>query len=442
MDDIIGREIAFVLGIKFEYTNTMCIDNLNGKKLFVKDDNEEKEAIDNGLRHFDNYLNFMDLCNFLNSYNRNWEKNHRENKDYIAYDLEEINKIPNEQLYLSEMLVKVLYSRPKDIDCNELIEKVNLDYNGDLWGCCPFWVGKPFGNILEDESVYDNYFSRIIKLSSLNKTYCFCNLFNCKYYDRKNISEKYNPDLNVRPYPIQITVAIDRTCNLRCNSCRKQFYIQTEDEKQLLKKITNILMEKDILNKCEKVFIAGQGEVFYSPEYKKILNSLSPDISLMILSNGVLFDQESWKLIYPKFKKICVAISIDAFSKQTYINLRHGNFDKLMKNLDMLGELRKEGKIDQLWFNYVVQRENIHEMIDFVKMAKRHFVDKVQFTKLNNWGTFTADEYADKCLIIENHLDYDLYRILKDPIFQENIVDIDFFEEYMNNSKEYYEKED
>ncbi len=79
------------------------------------------------------------------------------------------------------------------------------------------------------------------------------------------------------------------------------------------------------------------------------------------------------------------------------------------------------------------------EMVDFVKLGKKCHVDKVQFTKLNNWGTYKPEEYQDKCLIIDDHLDHELYEILKDPIFKEPYVDLDFFEEYFENSKKYYE---
>ena len=110
-----------------------------------------------------------------------------------------------------------------------------------------------------------------------------------------------------------------------------------------------------------------------------------------------------------------------------------------MKNLDMLSILKKEGKIEQLWFNFVVQRDNMYEMIDFVKFAKEHNVDRVQFTKLNDWRVMSREEYLDKCLIIDNnYLDYDLYKILQDPIFKEDFVDIEFFNVYMDNSKKVY----
>ncbi len=350
-DTIIGKEIAFIFDIKFRYVNKITKSNVSNNMLIVLNEEEEKSAIKEKIIHKENYLTINDLCDYLDNFNRDYEKSFRRNQA-PKRKIEEIFLIPNEMLYLSEMFLKVLFSKPKDIDCEELINKVNLDFNGYLWGCCPGWISKPYGNFLTDDNVYDNYYARIIKLSQINKTYCFCNLKNCKYYDRKHLNN-FKPKLKVREYPEQFTVSIDRTCNLRCNSCRKKFYIPSKSDKEILDMITDRLIESDILNHTD-VLLAGQGEVFYSDAYDKILKSLKPAETIRIMTNGTLFTKDKWELIYPKFKIIHIAVSIDAAHKETYTKLRHGNFDDLMKNLDMLGRLKRRGKIDKLWFNYVV----------------------------------------------------------------------------------------
>ena len=402
----------------------------------IQNDDDIKLAEESGLIRGKDYMSFDELYDYMDQFVRPYETIGR--KEPYTRNLDEINKIQIYSLYLTEMLIKVLFSKSKDINCTEITTKYNIDSQGNLWGCCPWWIQKPFGNIIFNyDNIDDNYFARIIKLSQINKTFCFCDLVKCKYFGRPEI--EYN-DLNfdVLKYPKQLAVSIDKACNLRCNSCRKKFYVPTKEEKEITELITNRLIESDILNHTD-VFLAGQGEVFYSDNYKKILESLKKTDKIKILSNGVLFTEEKWNLLYPRFSEIHVAISIDAYNKDTYIKLRHGNYDELMKNLNMLSNHRKEGKIKELWFNFVVQRDNMYEMIDFVKFAKEHNVDKLQFTKLNDWGTMSLDEYNDKCLIINDYLDYDLYQILKDPIFKEDFVDIEFFNEYINNSKKVYE---
>lgn len=434
----IGRQIAFILGINYKTVKKENLSKIDNEIIYVSNKKEENIVKSKNMKRQTNYITIYDLGKYLNKYNRERETKCRKNIS-PSYDLDEINKIPNEQLYLSEMLVKVLYSKPKDINCKELIEKCNIDMNGDLWGCCPFWISKPYGNIINDENVYNNYYARIIKLSCLNKTYCFCNLYKCKYYGKKEL-DNYKPNLKVRKYPKEITISIDKKCNLRCNSCRKKFYIPTKNDEQKVERITTKLLNSDILNHSD-ILIAGEGEVFYSESYQKILREMKNSKCIKIMSNGTLFTKEKWQILENKFKRIEVAISIDAATKDTYIKLRHGNYDELMKNLSMLSKLRKEGKIAELWFNFVVQRENMHEMKEFVKMAKKHNVDVLQFTKLNNWGTMTEEEYANKCLINGDYIDRELYNILKDPIFKDPCVNLDFFKEYINNSKILYEND-
>lgn len=133
-----------------------------------------------------------------------------------------------------------------------------------------------------------------------------------------------------------------------------------------------------------------------------------------------------------------MAISIDAATKETYSLLRHGDFNRLLENLKMLGELRRSGELSGLWFNFVVQRENMHEMKAFVLLADSCSVDVVQFTKLNNWGTMTDEEYRDKCLIKDGILDYELYTILQDPVFRHKCVNLDMFKRLMKDTEKVY----
>ena len=348
-----------------------------------------------------------------------------------------INKIPLQFLKPSEMLIKTLNSEQKNIKCNKLENHCNIDSNGYVWGCCPGWVTQPFGNILYKDDFYDSYVARIIKLSSLNKTYCFCNLDKCKFNHKKSIESSLKK-LECKNYPEEITIAIDKSCNLKCASCRKCYYKLDKIKKQKLEKITQKIIDTGWLDKSI-VIAAGQGEVFYSSYYKKIITTNVKRDTIKILSNGTLLNKKNWELLEKSYKNIYIEISIDAAHEETYKKLRCGNFKYLLKNLNMLGELRKENKIKLLQLNFVVQRDNYKEMIDFIDMANSFNVDKIQFTKLHNWGTFSKSEYKEKCMIIDNkYLDYELYELLKKPIFKKNNVDIETFEELMKNSKEYY----
>lgn len=431
-DTTIGREIAFVLDIKFRFIDNIDKKSLRNYTLFVLNEEEKKIAIDLELKHNTEYVTLEDLYEFLDSCSRI-------NRIVDTNDIKEINNISNTSLSLSQLLIKVLYSRPRDIECEEPLLIANIDSSGNVWGCCPHWVEIPFSNVLIDDDIYWNYYSRIIKLSVINKTYCFCDLTSCKYYGRKYLNNYKPTNFDVLKYPSQLVISIDKTCNLKCNSCRKDFYIATEEEKAKTSLIADKLIEKGLLEKsC--IFIAGDGEVFLSKNYDRILRSINNGKEVRILTNGVLFTEDKWNFISDRFKIIDVSVSIDAATKETYNKLRHGPFLKLLKNLEMLGNLRKEKKISKLSFNFVVQRSNMHEMKDFIKLGKKYNADKIQFTKLNDWGSMGEEDYLNECLIVDDYLDYDLYEIFKDPIFKikKPIIDISSFKQYIEKSMKHY----
>ena len=63
-------------------------------------------------------------------------------------------------------------------------------------------------------------------------------------------------------------------------------------------------------------------------------------------------------------------VSVDAARQDTYeVVRRGGSFDRLCRNLDFLGGLRAERRIDLLRLDFVVQALNFREMPEFVEWA-------------------------------------------------------------------------
>ena len=445
-DSIINKEIAFVLGIKFK---SVSKSKINKKELYYASNTKEKMYLKSkGLKYKKNYIDFNYILNFLDKYNRKNEVFGRidrlrktlflRRKRFLR-SLEKINKIPNRKLALSEMLIKVLYSKPKDIDCEEIDIRVQIDEDGNVWGCCPKWVAKPFGNILTDRNPYDNYYARMIKLSSINKTFCFCNLDRCKYYNSKEIpNEDVNIDLNVNDKPEYVVIMTDKTCNLRCESCRKKAYIASKEQKEKVRLINQKILDTKWLESAT-LFMAGEGEIFFSKSYLELLDTIKHGKKLDVLSNGTLFNEAKWDLIKNKFDEVTVSISIDAATKETYTKLRHGNYDMLVKNINMLSKHRKAEDFYYFKMNFVIQKRNMNEILDFIKFAKKNNVDVIYFMKLSNWGTMTDKEYKEASLIIDdNYLDYDLYKIFQDPVFDDKSIDISAFKPYIEESKKIY----
>lgn len=234
--------------------------------------------------------------------------------------------------------------------------------------------------------------------------------------------------------PTHLELGISQVCNLACPQCRRApIYPTTTNLTETLNLIKRI-ETSDWLNKVPYLRLSGAGETFVNEVLRDCLMNRLVRMSINLLSNGTLFNRVNWEQLKNRYQQIDVEISVDAATAVTYAKVRGGDFKQLMQNLEMLGKLRQQGEIRYFELNFVVQKDNYREMADFVRLAKKLFVDRVHFTHLNNWGTFTYREYRQKCLITRHKkLHRALRRVLRDPILQDPIVDLRCYAPYLKN---------
>ena len=145
------------------------------------------------------------------------------------------------------------------------------------------------------------------------------------------------------------------------------------------------------------------------------------------MTNGTLFTPQEWEKMEGKYDSLRFSVSIDAATKGTYEKVRcGGNFDRLMKNMEFLSELRKEGKVDEVIVNMIVQKANYKEIPDFIRWAKKLGFDGVYLSHIWNWGTFTEDEFENNVSMFDKNgnMKPELARILEDPVCRDPIVDM------------------
>ena len=335
----------------------------------------------------------------------------------------------------SELLLYVLRAPVnKYTNCKRLETNLDVRQGGNVSACCLAVV--PFGNLLYDgelDELYHSTYARIVKLSSVNKTYCLCDLYN--WYDDKKCIDTTNEDFSGSWF----TVGIDQTCNLCCKSCRTKKYVSNSTEQRMNTILTDKILRSGYLERAKGLTMASMGEVFYSPHYRRLLNTGLQCQNIDILSNGTLLNRENWRLLDKKYTTINLRISVDAATAETYQKLRGGNFEQLLENLTMLGNLRRQGKIKRFHLNFLVQRDNYREMVNFVKLGQQLHVDQIDFQWMCDWGVLSKKEYLSKCLIIDQHyLEYELWKVLQDPIFQDPIVDWGCLQRYIDNSEKLY----
>lgn len=335
----------------------------------------------------------------------------------------------------SELLRKTIFDKAYyDFECNTMLNHLEVFYRGNTRCCCTTFVEQNLDNIF-DKNVDDLWHSnlhKVIALSTVNRTYSFCNKTMCPLFVSHRSentvldNNKYN---NITFKPEVIAVGYDATCNLCCKTCRKDIHVAKGCEYEQIKKITDKL-KTDYLKACKFLIIAGDGEVFLSPNYRSIYEDVdcNPDY-IRILTNGTLFTPDRWENFHKnKTGKIMMTVSIDAATKETYEKIRcRGDFEQLKKNMTFASELRKKGELRYLRMNFVVQKLNYKEMIPFVKWGNELGVDEIFFTKILNWGTYTDEEFAEVSMMEADGVTpkKELKEILDNPLIkQSSIVDL------------------
>jgi len=201
---------------------------------------------------------------------------------------------------------------------------------------------------------------------------------------------------------MNVEANIDRACNLSCPSCRKTTF-NTPDPRSYPR------LKSILSSGVENVFINGTGELFKNQYLLKALNEVTSELypnlkSFKIITNGTLLNKTMWASLSEGFKSLisCLHVSVDAASEQTYRKIRvGGNFNRLLDNLKLIGTLKKEKKIKFFTMAIVLQKANVHELLDFLKLAAQVGADCVTIVKIGYWYTCPIQEFQDTMALPE-----------------------------------------
>ncbi len=443
----VGRKIAFwgcgdfALRFEREYLCDFYIDNnpsLRGTKFLGKP-----------VFNPDQVTSWKEICVFIivlrNDHREEIEtflkaKGLRAGNDYFMADSPLLEEWP------SRMLWKTIHDRPmKNIRCLKGMTKIDIGPDGRIWSCCGVYIRMPMGNLFRSESALDewnSYSARILKLSFVNHTFSFCNRKKCILLFKSEGNIEYKDvtfadgdyDNKGKPYPPMPSVAIDTTCNLWCESCRKEYNRTTEEEYKRYELLADKI-SRDFLPHADLLFIAGMGEVFYSPLYRKIwINTTGKKRKkIQILSNGMLFNEKNWRLLREGYKDIRLSFSIDAASKEIYEQVRRGGkWETIVSNMRRAAELRRQGEVSHLAISFVVQQKNYRDMKRFVELGKEWHCDAIAFLRISNLGTYTREEFSRDITLCEDEgigcLKPEYREFFDDPVFDDPCVSgIEFY---------------
>lgn len=316
---------------------------------------------------------------------------------------------------------------------------------GDAYLCCPSWLNTPVGNLQSQtvEEVWNGPRAQQIRRSILDGSFAFCDATKCPFLqtmsapvtpvDRLEDEESkrlLEEQVTVVPYgPKEINCSYDRSCNLFCPTCRQEKIVEEHHETQILAIQERLRTEG--MRDTESLYITGSGDAFGSPYFNRWLRTMRlsdmPRLKTIHLhTNGLLWTRHRWLRIPEGVRERITSaeISIDAASAETYaINRRGGDFDTLLENLAFVAELRGDGPLRSLKISMVVQENNVHEMVDFVRLGRRFRADIVYFGRLVNWGTFTPSEFRRRAVHRSDHPKHDeLLTALAHPVMQDKCV--------------------
>jgi len=232
-------------------------------------------------------------------------------------------------------------------------------------------------------------------------------------------------DVEVKSTPGSLNFTFDRSCNLKCPSCRYDIEMAKPDEVAKIDKVINFI-NNNYAADCRKITITGSGDPFASKSFRKFLFQFDPKKwpklqTIYLVTNGILFNKKNWDLMETAHPYLnFVEISIDAGTKDTYENKTRlgGNWDVLIENLKFVSTI---DTIKNLRISFVVQKDNYKEMARGAHIISSIFKDRIAqgdldeyttlyFGRIAQWNHMTEEETFDKDVANPLHPEHEEFK--------------------------------
>lgn len=318
--------------------------------------------------------------------------------------------------------------------CHVPWNTMGVNNNGEVFICSsPSWIPKFVGNILHADDVYDvlnSESAQRIRQEIIAGRYFYCNNQICNFFGQVD-PKKYHsaPQLDHQPLefvsqeqllvseiPKNLIFDFDYTCNFRCPSCRtdlinnnKHHVIRSIND-QIVTKIKHLVIDKIQSQPIEIRW--GGGETFISDVYVELLEYIlatnKQNIKHIIQTNGSYLRSKSEMLekLLPTLQEL--RISFDAATEATYKKIRiNGQWNQLLENVKWVQHIIEKNQHPlRLTADFVVQLDNYKEIPAFVKLCDQLGINKINFQKMWNWGTWPTEIFDQKNIYNPDHPQY------------------------------------
>jgi MoaA/NifB/PqqE/SkfB family radical SAM enzyme len=232
------------------------------------------------------------------------------------------------------------------------------------------------------EEIFQSSTAKMVQQSITRGEYEYCDVTHCGVI----------AEVKRIPYDYEIQIGIDDSCNLQCPSCRPGMIFRDSEEYVNERKLWLDKVQSWIFKNHDKkinILIGSNGEPFASPIYKEFLKSkFDSNVHYEIRSNGTLIMRHIDELsVLPNLK--IIKLSIDAASAATYERVRKpAKWNTLLQNIDYLNILKEKYNFE-IYASFVIQRENLEDVLQFVDFCQDNELDSCDFTLLQDWGSFS-----------------------------------------------------
>jgi pyruvate-formate lyase-activating enzyme len=331
----------------------------------------------------------------------------------------------------------------KDRFCPRPFEVLETRSDGSANTCCNAWMPAAIGNIeaASAETLWNSPAAQEIRRSVLDGDFRYCSRTFCPKIVGRTLprrDEVTNAEhrailaerRTVMPHrPRRLLLSHDRSCNLSCPSCRKEPILAGKAKQERLDRLAEEVL-LPLMRDARTVKVTGSGDPFGSHHFRYLLKGLgragAKGVKLEIQTNGQLLDARAWDDLELEGRVESIWVSIDAARAPTYEQLRRGgSHARLLRNLDFIAGLRREGRFRHFQLDAVVQAANLDELAEIVALARELGADLVSFQRLRNWGTFSVTEFAALDVASPGHPRHaELLAMLSAPCFAGPDVDL------------------
>ena len=238
--------------------------------------------------------------------------------------------------------------------CHKLYSWFEVDRFGNCFLCCPGWLPDKIGNILEQsfDEIWNGQVAQDCRKQIHTGVWDKCNSTFCCYISAGELPNKSDHlhfdylqtgSLIANTLPTHINFTNDRSCNLRCPSCRTDKILHTSgSEYEKSKAVNERIVDLFLRTPTDRKFtigVTGSGDPFVSKIFREMLQRINghdfPNLTIDMQTNGTMFTPKIWDSLHKIHNNLGVCrISFDAGTKHTYENVTrlNGDWDQLLEN--------------------------------------------------------------------------------------------------------------